>query len=70
MFENFIRFLIFIACVAACYFLAIWVMGELGIVLPHMVLVCIMVIAVLIIILTAWRMFGSVLSGSWFGPPK
>ena len=70
MFENFIRFLIAIVLIAACYFILIWVLGELGIAIPAMVLVCLKIVAVLIVILLAWRVFGSLLSGFTLWPPK
>jgi amino acid transporter len=70
MFENFIRFLIAIVLIAACYFLGVWVLEQLGIVIPHMVLVCLGIIAVLVIILIAWRMFGGLLGGFTLFPPR
>jgi hypothetical protein len=70
MFENFIRFLIAVVLIAACYWLAIWVLGSMGIILPHMVEVCIMVLAVLLIILVAWRAFGGLLGGFTLWPPR
>ena len=70
MFENFIRFLIALVLIVACYFIAIWVLGELGIVIPAMVLLCLKIIAVLIVILFAWRVFGGLLGGFTLWPPR
>ena len=70
MFEAFIRFLIAVVLVVACYYLAVWVIGMMGIAIPHMVEVCIFVIAVLVVILLAWRTFGGLLGGITLFPPK
>lgn len=67
MFERFIRFLIAILLIGLCVFLLIWVLGILGIVIPHTVVVILSAIAVLIVILIAWRFFGSYV-GNPFGP--
>ena len=70
MIDSFIRFLILLVIIAACYFLGIWVLGEMGIAIPHMVLVCIEVLAVLVIVLIAWRWFGGYVSGYSLWPPR
>lgn len=71
MVDALIRFLIAIVIVAACYFLTIWVLGIVGIVIPIMVERCLGALAVLIVILYAWRTFGgSLTAGPWFGPPR
>lgn len=68
MFESFIRFLITVLLIGLCVFLAIWVAGIVGLVIPHQVVVILYAIAVLVCILIAWRFFGSALTGSWFPP--
>lgn len=68
MFEAFIRFLITILLIALCVFLLIWVLGIIGIHIPGMVMNIIYAIAVLVVILIAYRFFSPYLSG-WF-PPK
>lgn len=69
MFEAFIRFLITVLLIGLCVFLAIWVAGILGLVIPHQVVVILYAIAVLICILIAWRFFGGYVSAGWFNPP-
>ena len=58
MVEALFRFLITLVLLALFFFLAIWVLGELGIIIPAMVMVCLKVLAVLIVLLVAWRFFG------------
>ncbi|HUD11674.1 MAG TPA: hypothetical protein VMS08_04655 [Candidatus Saccharimonadia bacterium] len=71
MVESLFRFLITLVLLALLFFLTIWVLGELGIIIPAMVMVCLKILAVLIVLLIAWRFFGGYLGswgGNWFGP--
>jgi len=71
MVEAVFRFLITIVLLALLFFLGIWVLGEIGIMIPAMVLHLLYVLAVLIVLLIAWRFFGGYIGGfgGWFGPP-
>jgi hypothetical protein len=67
LFEAIIRALIYLCVVALCFFLCVWVLGELGVALPYMVLNILKVIFVLIAILILVRLFFPVLQGfKWF----
>ena len=67
LFEAVIRALIYICCVALGFYLCVWVLGELGLALPYMVVNILKVIFVLIAILILVRLFYPVLSGfEWF----
>ena len=66
-FEALIRALIYLCCVALCFFLVIWVLGMLGLALPIMVITILKVIFVLIAILILVRLFMPY-AGSWFPP--
>ena len=66
-FEALIRALIYLCCVALCFFLVIWVLGMLGLALPIMVITILKVIFVLIAILILVRLFMP-FAGSWFPP--
>jgi hypothetical protein len=57
MFEAIIRALLYICGIALCYFLIIWVLGEIGIMIPAMVLKILLVMLVLVCILVLWRLF-------------
>lgn len=57
MVERVIYALIYICGIALCYFLIIWVLGAIGLVLPHMVLNILLVVLVLVAILILWRLF-------------
>lgn len=57
MIERVIYALIYICGIALCYFLIVWVLGAIGIQLPHMVVVILGVVLVLIAILILWRLF-------------
>ena len=74
LFEAIIRALIYLCCIALCFFLCVWVLGELGVALPYMVINILKVIFVLIAILILVRLFFPVLSGfKWFperNPPN
>lgn len=69
MVEAVIRCLITICLVALCCFLVIWVLGELGIAIPIMVMRILYVIAVLICILVLYRMIIGPYWGRWWGGP-
>lgn len=64
MFEAIIRALIGLCLVVAVFFIVLWVLGELGIVLPAMVITIAKVILVLVGILVLYRMLKPV-SGGW-----
>ena len=55
MVENVIFLLIYIALVVGLIYLVIWVLEQLGIALPPMVLKVMWIIVVLIVILLCWR---------------
>ena len=57
MVERVIYALIYICGIALCYYLIIWVLGAIGLVLPHMVLIILLVVLVLVAILILWRLF-------------
>jgi len=61
MVESVILLLIYICLVAAVVWLVIWVLGQIGIPLPDMVVKIMWVIAVLVILLLLWRMLGPAL---------
>jgi hypothetical protein len=66
-FEAIIRALIYLCCVALVFFLCLWVLAQLGISLPVMVITILKVIFVLVAILILVRLFWPVVSGySWF----
>jgi hypothetical protein len=58
MVERVIYALIYICGIALCYYLIIWVLGEIGLHLPAMVLNILLVVLVLVAILILWRLFG------------
>jgi hypothetical protein len=67
--EAVIRALLYLCCIALAFFLCLWVLGELGIMLPVMVLTILKVMFVLIAILILVRLFWPMASGyQWFGP--
>ena len=67
--EAVIRGLIYLCLIALAFFLCIWVLGQLGIALPAMVLTILKVIFVLVAILVLLRIFWPVLGGfNWFPP--
>ena len=57
MVESIIRALIYICAIVLCYFLILWVLGEIGIAIPAMVAHIILVILVLVCVLILWRLF-------------
>lgn len=60
--ESIIILLIYIALVVGVAYLVIWVLGQLGVALPPMVVKVFWVIVVLVIILLLWRMIGPALT--------
>lgn len=60
--ESIIVLLIYIALVVGVAYLVIWVLGQLGVALPPMVVKVFWVIVVLVIILLLWRMIGPALT--------
>jgi hypothetical protein len=68
MFESIVRALIYICFIAAAYYLIVWVVGQLGLALPAMVMHIIGIIFVLFAILILVRLLYPVMSGyDWFG---
>ena len=70
LFEAIIRALIYLCVVALAFFLCVWVLGQLGVALPYMVINILKVIFVLIAILILVRLFYPVLSGTTLFPPR
>jgi Zn-dependent protease with chaperone function len=56
MFGSVVRALIYLCFMALAYYLVIWVLGELGIMIPAMVMHIIIVIFVLIAILVLYQL--------------
>jgi hypothetical protein len=72
MFGQVIRALLYLCCIALCFFLVLWVLGELGIALPAMVVVILKVIFILVAILILYQLFTPYFGGvDWWGrrPP-
>jgi hypothetical protein len=68
MFGALIRALIYLCCVALCFFLVLWVLGQLGIMLPIIVISILKVIFVLIALLVLYQLFWPALSAyDWWG---
>ncbi len=44
MLRRVLQILLLVAIVMLCYWVIIWVLGLLGVVIPHQILVCILVI--------------------------
>jgi hypothetical protein len=57
MVERVIYGLIYLCGLALAFYLILWVLGAIGIVLPHMVVVILGVVLVLVAILILWRLF-------------
>jgi hypothetical protein len=67
--EAIIRALLYLCAIALCFFLCVWVLGEIGIALPYMVLTILKVMFVLIAILILLRLFWPIVAGqNWFPP--
>jgi hypothetical protein len=63
-----IRALLYLCTLALVFYLVVWVLAELGIVLPIMVIHIIGVMFVLIAILVLWNLFaGRIGSFDWWG---
>jgi hypothetical protein len=63
-----IRALIYLCCIALLFYLCVWVIGELGIALPAMVVHILGVIFVLVAILILYQIFAPVVGGyDWWG---
>lgn len=58
MVESIIWLLIYLVLILGLAWLVIWVLGQMGVPLPPMVLKGIWVIAVLLVILVLWRAVG------------
>jgi hypothetical protein len=69
MIERVIYALLYICGIALCYFLIIWVLGQIGIHIPAMVLNILLVMLVLIAILVLVRLFWNSNIKLWPGPP-
>ncbi|HYV34095.1 MAG TPA: hypothetical protein VE988_00235 [Gemmataceae bacterium] len=68
MFESVILLLIQICFVVAVAYVVIWVLGQLGVALPEMVIKIFWIIVVLIVLLLLYRMLAPALShGKLFG---
>ena len=65
MVERVIKFLITVVVICMLGWLCIWVLGEMGIMIPAMIIHGMIVLAVLIILLIAWRFFGGYLGTGW-----
>lgn len=71
LFERVIRALLYLCVVALCFFLCVWVLAQLGIALPYMVITILKVMFVLIAILVLVRLFWPLIGGvSLWGDPK
>lgn len=69
--ERVIRALLYLCVVAICFFLIVWVLGQLGIALPLMVVTILKVMFVLIAILVLVRLFYPLVDGAnWWGDPR
>lgn len=62
MIESLILLLIYICLVVGAAWLVLWVLQQMGVPLPPMVIKMFWVIVVLIVILLLWRMVGPSLS--------
>lgn len=63
LFERVIRALLYLCVIALCFFLILWVLGQLGIALPVMVITILKVMFVLIAILILVRLFWPLVGG-------
>lgn len=69
-FEAFIRTLIFLACLAGCYFLTLWTLAAIGLAIPHQVEVILGVIFVLVAILVLVRLLGPFIANLTLFPSR
>jgi hypothetical protein len=70
LFEAVIRALIYLCFIVLVFVLCIWVLGQLGIVIPPMVVKILMVILVLFAILVLVRLFAPFVGGFNLFPPR
>jgi hypothetical protein len=63
MVENVIYLLIYICLLVGCIYLVQWVLGQLNISIPEMVMKILWIIVVLVVILLCWRAFAPFLGG-------
>jgi hypothetical protein len=68
--EAVIRALLYLCAIALAFFLIIWVLGQLGVVLPAMVITILKVMFVLVAILILVRLFWPIVSGANWFPPR
>jgi hypothetical protein len=68
MIEAIVRALLYLCGIALCFFLIVWVIGEIGIVIPAMVLHILMVMFVLLAILVLYRLLWPWVGGNFWGP--
>lgn len=66
MVENVIILLIYIAILVGLVYLAVWVMGRLGIPIPATLMNVVWVIVVLIVLLLCWRALSPFIGGRLF----
>lgn len=69
-FEALIRTLIYLACLAGCYFLTLWVLCGIGFCLPHQIEVIVGIIFVLIAVLVLVRLIGPFIGDFRLFPPR
>lgn len=62
MVERLIKALIFLCLIVACVFLVLYVLGQLGIAIPSMIVNIIWVVVLLVVLLYLWRAFGGYLN--------
>ncbi len=71
LFERVIRALLYLCVIALCFFLVLWVLAQLGIALPYMVITILKVMFVLVAILILVRLFWPLVGGiNLWGDPK
>jgi len=67
--ETIIRALLYLCVIALAFFLCLWVLSEIGLALPYMVITILKVMFVLIAILILLRLFWPLAAGqNWFPP--
>ena len=62
MFERICYALLYLCGIFLCYYLILWVLAQLGIHIPEMVLRVFMVMLVIVAILVLYRLFSGVLN--------
>ena len=68
MVENVIFLLIYICLLVGLVYLAVWVLGRLGIPIPSMLMNIVWVIVILIVILLCWRALSPFIGGRGLFP--